>query len=485
MEGERRLEEQGMDLPNFLLRPDSLEWELSEAVEPLPFVHAFLRKLAHAVKRKDTTDLLFLYDFEFSKLTEHFFTLTPWPTPSSLAIDIPETSKDVLCLYSELYYRYIHSRAQASPEQRKLSHANYCDFFDTRLDYGEQDALVLPSQWAWDIVDEFAYQFQAYWQQETGQEAGIWVAEEVLAYFRKLIQSSGVVSSGRLREPRAGPTALHKLMGYFALVGQVRVLTQLGDYQKAVSAVEFLSEEALAAYSAFPPAYISLLHHLGFSLLMLSRYYDAQLLLYKAACFISRTKQYLTRSYQYNIIMKKLDQICALLYVAHVLSPCLPEQQVRGLVSERLADRLVRLSTGDNAGLFEEAFLFGSPKSIKVQNKPVFEPLVQFREAVEKLLPSVRLLSFLRIYRRLSVDKLARLLGIPATGVKELLSTMATSRTQKTLRSGLTETVNTDLSTTRANLDGEDVVLAEAEVPEDPKSFFTTQSQLLHQLLLK
>ena len=58
MEGERRLEEQGMDLPNFLLRPDSLEWEFSEGAEPLPFAHAFLRKLAQAAKRKDTIDLL-------------------------------------------------------------------------------------------------------------------------------------------------------------------------------------------------------------------------------------------------------------------------------------------------------------------------------------------------------------------------------------------------------------------------------------------
>jgi len=474
-----------MDLPNFLLRPDSLEWEFSEGAEPLPFAHAFLRKLAQAAKRKDTIDLLFLYDFEFSKLTEHFFTQSPWPTPSSLAADIPETSKEVLCLYSELYYRYVHSRAQASADQRKQSYANYCEFFDTRLDYGEQDALMLPSQWAWDVVDEFAYQLQAYWQQESGQETGVWQADEVLTYFRKLVQSSGVVSSGRLREPRAGQTALHKLMGYFALVGQVRVLAQLGDYQKAISTVEFLSEEALSAYSAFPPAYISLLHHLGFSLLMLNRYYDAQLLLYRAACFISRIKQYLTRSYQYNITMKKLDQICALLCVAHVLSPCLSHHQVKGLVSERLADKLVRLSTGDNAALFEEAFLFGSPKSIKVPTKAGTEPLVQFRESVERYLPGVRLLSFLRIYRSLSVDKLAQLLGTSAAGVKDLLSTQAGLRTQKTMRSGLMETANADLSTAKANLQGEEVVLVEAEAAEDPKSFFTTQSQLLHQLLLK
>ena len=34
--------------------------------------------------------------------------------------------------------------------------------------------------------------------------------------------------------------------------GKVRVLAQLGDYQKAISTMEFLSEEALSAYSAFP-----------------------------------------------------------------------------------------------------------------------------------------------------------------------------------------------------------------------------------------
>jgi len=34
-------------------------------------------------------------------------------------------------------------------------------------------------------------------------------------------------------------------------VGKVRVLGQLGDYQKAIYTMEFLREEALSAYSAF------------------------------------------------------------------------------------------------------------------------------------------------------------------------------------------------------------------------------------------
>ena len=484
MEAER-LEGQSMDLPNFLLRPDSMELELTEVADPLPFAHAFLRKLAQAVKRKDAIELLFLYDFEFSKLTERFFTLTPWPAPSVIAADIPETSKEVLRLYAELYYRYVHSRAQASAEQRRQAYENYCDFLDTRLDYGEQDALVLPSQWAWDIVDEFAYQFQAYWQQEGGQLPGIWLDDEVLTYFRKLIQSSGVVASGRLREPRAGLTAPHKLLGYFALVGQVRVLSQLGDFQKAISAVEFLSDEALTAFSAFPPAYISLLHHCGFSLLLLRRYYDAQQFLYRAASFITRIKQYLTRSYQYNIIMKKLDQISALLCIAYVLSPCLAETQVQTLLSDRMNDKLTALSTGENVALFEEVFLFGSPKSIKLPNKSTQDPVAVFKEALEEYLPGVKLLSFLRIYRQLTVDKLARLMALSVPAVTELLSAMSTRRTQKTLRNGLIESVDADLSVVQADLQDSSVVLREAEVSEDPKHFFTTHSQQLHQLLLK
>lgn len=67
-----------------------------------------------------------------------------------------------LLLYKELYYRHIYSKLQPSLHQRIESWLNYCDIFNLLLsvESPQELELELPSQWLWDMIDEFIYQFQ-------------------------------------------------------------------------------------------------------------------------------------------------------------------------------------------------------------------------------------------------------------------------------------------------------------------------------------
>ena len=63
-----------------------------------------------------------------------------------------------MILYRELYFRHIYSRLQPTLEQRFESYENYCDLFNYVLDSDAPVPLELPTQWLWDIIDEFIYQ---------------------------------------------------------------------------------------------------------------------------------------------------------------------------------------------------------------------------------------------------------------------------------------------------------------------------------------
>ena len=72
--------------------------------------------------------------------------------------------------------------------------------------------------------------------------------------------------------------------------------------------------------------HISVFYYVGWSYLMMRRYPDAIKTFSNILFYIGRTKQYHTRSYQYEQILKKNEQMYALLALSVSLSP---QQQVR------------------------------------------------------------------------------------------------------------------------------------------------------------
>ena len=70
-----------------------------------------------------------------------------------------------------------------------------------------------------------------------------------------------------------GSHSLYKNLGYFSLIGLLRLHTQLGDYHQALQSVANvqLSKKVLAT-TRVPASQISLYYYVGFCYLMMRRY---------------------------------------------------------------------------------------------------------------------------------------------------------------------------------------------------------------------
>lgn len=218
-------------------------------------VKKFLVLLRKYIKEGMIFEIQNLYENTFPKLSEQYFEKSPWPSDQQIS-HIVDDDHVFLTLYMELYYRHIYACMQPTLEQRIHSFYNYCDLFNYILNENEPVSLELPDQWLWELIDEFVYQFQSFTQykanvsQKTDEEietlasnSKVWDVLCVLNVLHYLIDKSKIKSqlevyaSGGDPDSVAGQfgrRSLYKMMGYFSLVGLLRVHSLLGDYYQAI-----------------------------------------------------------------------------------------------------------------------------------------------------------------------------------------------------------------------------------------------------------
>lgn len=113
------------------------------------------------------------------------------------------------------------------------------------------------------------------------------------------------------------------MLGYFSIIGLLRVHTLLGDFTLALKVMENveLSQKVRILLHLIPSyvctdcpqspfmrvtaCHVTTFYYVGFCYIMLRRYPDAIRTFVNILNFILRMRQYHTRSYQY-------DQVCAL-----------------------------------------------------------------------------------------------------------------------------------------------------------------------------
>jgi len=124
-----------------------------------------------------------------------------------------------------------------------------------------------------------------------------------------------------------GKLSFYKMLGYFSLVGLLRVHSLLGDYYQAIKVLEPIEIHKKSAYSHIPACQISTSYYVGFAYMMMRRYADAIRTFSDILLYIQRTKQlYSTRSYQNDQINKQAEQMYHLLAICLVLHPqCIDE----------------------------------------------------------------------------------------------------------------------------------------------------------------
>jgi len=354
-----------------------------------------------------------------------------------------------LILYKELYYRHVYARVQGGPtlDQRFESYFNYCALFNYILSADTPVPLELPNQWLWDIIDEFIYQFQSFSQyrcklskkkdEETEflrSNPKVWNVHSVLNVLHSLVDKSSinqqleVYTSGGDPDSVAGEFGrrpLYKMLGYFSLVGLLRLHSLLGDYYEALKVVESMNINKKSMYSRVSACHITTCYYVAFAYMMMRRYQDAIRTLSNILLFIQRTKQHFqNKTYLYDTINKQNDQMYTLLAMCLSLHPICIDETVYSHLREKYAERMIKMSKCDMQE-YEASFQFACPKflspvppnydaiqAVNFHKEPYLQQLNVFLKEVTNQQPVPVIRSYLKLYTTLPISKLAAFMDL-------------------------------------------------------------------------
>jgi len=257
----------------------------------------------------------------------------------------------------------------------------------------------------------------------------------VLRYLHRFVEKSRILHTLEnekqgITEQRDSPDydfddhPVYKMLGYFSVIGLLRVHCLLGDYYLALKTLDSIDLSKKGLFTRVTACYITLYYYLGFAYLMMRRYADAIKTFSTILLYISRAGQYHTRSYQYDQMMKKNEQMYALLAITVSLCPQRIDENVHSILREKYSDKLTRMQRGEST-IFEELFSYACPKFINpipnydnelLANHNYQEPLrlqlkIFMNEVKQQIiLPILR--SFLKLYTTIPLPKLADFLEI-------------------------------------------------------------------------
>lgn len=430
-------------------RPDAdygSQYKLSEAMQNT------LLYLKKAIQDGNVYEIQNIYENNLMKLMEQYFKTLPPPNAKEMAHILDDEVFTIL--YKELYYRQLYAKGVPKIEERFESYYNYCALFNYILSTEGPVALELPNQWLWEIIDEFVYQFQSFSQfrgmlnkrspdemEALNQNPKMWNVHSVLNVLHSLVDKSNiniqleVYTKGGDPDGVAGEFGQHplyKMLGYFSLVGLLRLHSLLGDYYQAVKVLENLELNKKSLYSRVPACQITTYYYVGFAYLMMRRYADAIRTFSNILVYVQRTKHmFQQRTYQADQINKQTEQMYALLAICLVLHPQRIDESILSQLKDKYSERMNKMQKGDKAE-FEEVFSFACPKFLTpvppvpppppapasdkqkeakpAPKGPLQQQLNVFMREVEGqiMIPTIR--SFLKLYTTLPVSKLANFL---------------------------------------------------------------------------
>jgi translation initiation factor 3 subunit L len=388
-------------------------------------------------------ELFEYYDNQFSTLSERFYQLVPWPA-ANLVAPLVDNDELFLALYKQITTRHTvtNHATKVTTKLRIQSFNNYIWFFERVMN--EEVNFDLPSQWLWDIIDEFIYSFQTFCQfrnkrlsqqssdqpinsdeQELFKTDKVWSIRRVVGILEELINKSQIRSALQSREQLATTGSKHLLqtLGYFALIGLLRVNSLIGDYYGGLQAVDCIDDMYRvegSIHHRVPASHITLFYYVGYAYLVMRRYTDAVRCLSSILVYLNRNKQIYGRSYQYDNIVKLSEQCYALLAIAFTLYPQRVELSVRLTLRDMYAEKMRRMqrsllsssvSNNEVFAVIEELLKFACPKFITPTFVPGVDPVKnQIRVFInevkqQRLCPNIK--SYLKLYTTIPVSKLA------------------------------------------------------------------------------
>ncbi|CAN1346890.1 Eukaryotic translation initiation factor 3 subunit L [Linum perenne] len=435
-------------------------------------VKSFVVHLYRHIREKNVYEIHQMYETSFQTLSERLFKDTPWPSVDAVAHYVD--NDHVFCLlYREMWFRHLYARLSPTLKQRIDSWDNYCSlfqraFFPMCVVMGFQVVLhgvvnmQLPNQWLWDMVDEFVYQFQSFCQfrakmkTKTEQEIALlrqfdqaWNVYGVLNFLQALVEKSAIIQILEQEKEGieqftatdgydySGGSNVLKVLGYFSMIGLLRVHCLLGDYHTGLKCLQPIDISQQGVYTSVIGSHITTIYHYGFANLMLRRYVDGIREFNKILLYIYKTKQYHQKSPQYEQILKKNEQMYALLAIGLSLCPQLKlvEETVNSQLREKYGEKMGRMQRYDDEAfaMYDELFSYACPKFITPSAPSFDEPLVNYNQDAyrlqlklflyevkqQQLLSGVR--TFLKVYSTISLGKLANYLEVDEPTLRTIL----------------------------------------------------------------
>jgi len=423
-------------------------------------VKQFVTCLYGHVRDKNVYETLSVYERSFSAISERFFKKSAWPKADAIA-GLADNDAMFKMMYSELYYRHIHAATTPSAEERKGAWDNYCALFGA-LSTGEAN-MQLPTLWLFEMIDEFVYQYQSFQQFKGGAkrtpeevsalkalDAKVWDQAGVVGVLQTLVDKSGIKAI--LERERKGEISFSEtegydlsssnvltVLGYYAQIGISRVHVLKGDFEGALKALDAIDLDKAGLFTKIAGANVSTRYHAGFAYFMLGRYTDAIRHLNESVQNIERIKFGAIRPHALPLLLKKQEQMYALLAMILSLVPgqnYLLDESVSLTLHQKYSDKINRMTSGESA-LFDELFSYASPKFVGGDNAEAFKAQQSaFSQVVASHATVPKLRNCLKMYASIQVDKLAALMDVSVDSVKASLTAFNSAYTLKEWNGG-------------------------------------------------
>jgi translation initiation factor 3 subunit L len=229
-----------------------------------------------------------------------------------------------------------------------------------------------------------------------------------------------------------GKQNLYKMLGYFSLIGLLRLHSLLGDYYQAIKVVENidihrqpLQNLSIARVLA---CQMATFYYVGFAYMMMRRYSDAIRTFCSILVYLQRTRQmyHQYRTFQMDMIEKQTDQMYVLLNICLVLHPQRIDESLSSVLQEKYGDSMVKMQRGETDE-FKTAFRFACPKFLspvahifeldqgpagQSSKEPWSQQLRVFLDEVTQQMPTLVIRSYLKLYTTMPVSKLASFLEV-------------------------------------------------------------------------
>lgn len=268
-----------------------------------------------------------------------------------------------------------------------------------------------------------------------------WGCYSVLNVLYSLIQRSQIVEqlAAMKRNEDPAPVAgeygnknLYKMLGYFSIIGLLRVHCLLGDFSLALKTLDDIELNKKAMFARVMAAHFTTYYYVGFSYMMMHRYADAIRMFSHILVYVSRTKNF-QKNAQYDSITKKNDQMYALIAICVAFHPTRLDDTIHTALREKYGDQLLKLQRGgpESLPIFEELFRASCPKFIspvppdfenpEANVDPIEHHLSIFMDEVKTNMFNPTVKSYLRLYTTMDLKKLAGFLEVQPEELRSYL----------------------------------------------------------------